>query len=74
MEHAAVSSSYIASIAHEGSVLEVKMKNGKTYQVFGVSAEKHQEILDSDSVGQEFSKLKNGGYQIELKEDLSEDE
>lgn len=54
MEHRKVSSSHIASVAHdpESGVLEVRFKNGATYRYEGVDQKTHQRIVESPSVGQ----------------------
>lgn len=56
LQHTAVSSSHIASVAHdaEANVLEVAFNDGSVYQYEGVSAMEHAELMAAKSHGSHF--------------------
>jgi hypothetical protein len=51
MQHQAVTSSAIVSVAHEGDTLEVLFRSGQRYQYAGVSPELFAELLAAPSIG-----------------------
>lgn len=57
MKHVSVTSSNLVSVAHDPNTktLEVKFKNGSTYQYEGVPVNVHREMMDSPSVGKFFN-------------------
>lgn len=56
LQHTPVTSSNIASIAHDPatSTLEVQFKNGGRYQYAGVDARTHAALMAADSIGAHF--------------------
>jgi hypothetical protein len=54
MTRHSVNSSNIASIGHEGDMLEVEFKSGQIYRYTGVSAADHRELMNAGSIGQHF--------------------
>lgn len=52
-----VSSTVIASVAHEGrsNTLEVEFRNGRVYDYFGVPRAVFDDLLASDSAGKYFN-------------------
>lgn len=55
MNHTKVKSTNIASIAHEGSTLEIKFKSGGTYQYEGVHPNTVRALMNSESKGEYFN-------------------
>ncbi len=66
MKHIPVSSSQIASVAHDpdNSLLQIKFNSGSTYQYSGVPASLYEEMLKAPSIGTFF------GKQIKARADL----
>jgi hypothetical protein len=54
MTRTPVSSSSIASVGHEGDVLEIKFRSGKVYRFSGVSSEQADALRAAPSVGKHF--------------------
>ena len=50
-----VESSNIKAIGHEGDVLHIQFKNGKTYSYAGVTPEKHADLLAAESATKHFN-------------------
>jgi hypothetical protein len=65
MKHEAVTSSNLASVAHDPATktLEVCFKNGGTYRYEGVSSEEHQALIKAPSCGSHFMKHIRPKYQ-----------
>lgn len=53
IQHTAVESSHIASIGYDSvsRILEMKFKNGSTYQYHDVPPEHYQGLMEADSKG-----------------------
>jgi hypothetical protein len=56
--HAPVTSSFVESVGHDGTTLEIKLKNGKVYSCGDCSPEEHARIIGSASIGREFNALR----------------
>ena len=56
MKRAKVESSNIASIGHDGSILEVEFNSGAVYQYENVPIATYVELLQAESVGKYFNK------------------
>ena len=54
MNHIPVESSNIESIAHDGTTLEVKFKNGGIYSYANVPLEKFEALKNAESIGLHF--------------------
>ena len=55
MKHTAViGSSHVASIGHEGLVLEVRFLNGDLWEYLGVSCDVYNKVINAESVGKAF--------------------
>lgn len=59
-----VDSSSITHIGHNGDQLQVKYKNGTTYQFDGVSPDIHEKLMKSPSVGKHLHSLGLKGKKI----------
>jgi hypothetical protein len=54
MKHHSVKSSHLAEIGHEGTILEIRFKNGQLYRYYGVSSTVYRLVAQADSVGKAF--------------------
>ena len=50
-----VESSNIKAIGHDGDVLHITFKNGKTYAYAGVTPQKHADLLAAESPTKHFN-------------------
>lgn len=57
-----VASSMIASIGHDGDVLEIEFKNGKVYRHAGVSREHFEVLRNAESIGRHYNTAIRGKY------------
>ena len=65
MRRHAVNSSVILTVGYEArsATLEVKFRNGRLYEYFGVPPEEFQALLSADSVGKYFNEVIKPKYQ-----------
>jgi len=69
MQHVAVQSSMIRSVAHEDEVLEVTLTNGRTYRHAGVSAALFAEMQAAESIGRFYNQRIKGQHPFEKVDD-----
>ena len=55
MTHLPLSSSSLASAAHEEDVLEIRFQNGRLYRATGVPADELEKLLTAESAGKHFN-------------------
>lgn len=51
-----VNSAAIRAVGHDpgSNVLRIEFTNGNTHEYFGVTADQHRELMESDSLGRHF--------------------
>lgn len=59
MPHTPVQSSFIRSVGHdsERNIMEVKLKNGQSYQYEGVDSDTFESVRDAESVGKAYNEF-----------------
>jgi len=60
VNHTPVTSSFIESVGHDGTTLEVKTKSGKTYVCHDCTPEDHQKFVNSESIGRAYNQMFRG--------------
>jgi hypothetical protein len=67
MDHIKVQSSNIESVAHKGTVLHVRFKNGGLYEFMDVSKDQFNALVNAESPGKHFNSMgiKGSGRKIE---------
>jgi len=66
MQHVPVKSSVIASVGYspEEKVLEIRFHTGRVYQYMGVPAERHDQLMVAESIGQYFNEMIRDQYRF----------
>ena len=64
MDHIAVKSSNIDSVGFSNGVMEIKFKNGGTYQYTGVTKDSFNELVNAKSVGKHLNSMGLKGHKI----------
>ena len=64
MQHIKVTSSNITSVAHKGSVLHVRFKNGGLYEYQGISKDDFNDLVNAESVGRHLNQMGIKGKKV----------
>jgi hypothetical protein len=62
-----VKSSHIEAVGHEGEVMHVRFKGGRTYSYDGVTPEGFRKLKEAPSVGKHLQKMNVKGNKLEAK-------
>lgn len=67
-----VTSSMIASVGHEGDVLEIEFTNGKVYRHAGVSRQHFEALRNAESIGKHYNATIRGKFAHSILDDATE--
>ena len=62
MERKTVSSTNISSIGYENGILEIRFRNGGTYQYYGVPESVYHSLMNASSKGRYLERYIKGKY------------
>jgi hypothetical protein len=69
VNHAPVTSSFIESVGHDGTTLEVKTKAGKTYVCHDCTPDEHAKLIGAESIGRAWNQMFKGRMRLIAAED-----